>query len=1678
MKVTKVGGMGLHASEVNAINQMEIEFRDSWFAYAGLVLADNSGSMEIDCLIVTHDRLLLVELKEWNGEITSHGGQWFQNGKPRGTSPYIIKRNHAQRVKSLLKQYLSDYLTYDLHVEAHVVLCGTANADNIPVSERRYVFTLPEYLNMGKATHYNQIVQNTNFEHLFSEKGKSRPNSEKGSALIRRFFEGPYVSPKKFSVGSYVVGSDHPFFEHRYGIYKEYMGQGKDNDNKDRKALIRRWRFDQLGTKFAIQTTWANIALRESRIGHYVRDKSTTAQDYLLRSISDLTQEDITEDVSESYELRRTYCRLDDLISNEAVNWDKDTRIDMVRALLAPFSELHNLNIAHRDIDPHNLWYATDHKCLLASGFGTAFFPEKGSVSDHRRQLQSSPIMLPEDEMCDSGEQIDPFRLDVFMLGLVAYQICFSQGALPQVSGVPEWKALEIDPFEGGLNDWFEKALSWDPSERFTNAEAMLTAFNLTTAITLSQTQSEETKQIFDQLNQGKYLCADLNLMTLAFSFPPPPTRSQEAFEVLLSPNSKKSYLAEKDGIPLLIKVWSDVTTSPDQPGNNRRLLQFMQRIERVRDSLLPTPKVIRFGLMQAPGGLLVATEYVPGTTWSKYINHHDLMDEDKLALAISLVDTVNLFHAKLISHGDLHVENVLIAEPTEGETKPQIYLLDLLDFGGETAVFNTEYGPANPAVTDAFGRDRFAVFKMVEELFGAVVPPVVAQEIVHARANNQDCIPISLVPLQKALQNPFPVVVESNTPVDAILSCEPMVIHWKGSDFPNESRLLPPTEDGYYFHCVWHKDPKFADHLQCYITGSNVSLMIQLVFTDGKREIHLIRYQSYIPLSGVVSASRRSQTIIKTPIAMQSGVMNYSHPFVDYLMGLEPVLDALIERYSSENEPTLLTKEELESERQSISPVQIWQAIADTENDIRQSVIIESEDYKNAANGDPMFLYSNCDGVDLHLDDDDDMHVYMANKRNKADYIGDLNLNETTASYIAIEFRYNSYIKQFKKGTMLQLESSRNRSSRELRHQALQRVIDNKVLIPNLSCYFDSRQKAPIATLEKRPTLEELRDLYDIPGQEANDKQLLAFQQLVEMGPIGVLQGPPGTGKTSFISKFIHYLITHCGANNILLVGQQHSAVDNVAIKAQELCAAKGLNLDTVRIGNENLIDTRMMPVHSRALQQKIRFKFHREMELRICALAHRLGLPSELVQAVTHLHRSLSPLLVINSQYEREQSQIIKTGASSSQNIANQETLSQNLDELWNKIDTVVRAQLGVALGELPRDNKLLISQLTHSIATTHGVNNPSKLHRLLELLNLSTEWLDVLQGGGSGYEPFMLKTKQLVCGTLVGVGRRALELEKADFDWVIIDEAGRAQASELMVAIQCAKRVLLVGDHKQLPPFYQKEHLKMASKMLDVSQEFFEECDFERAYKACNGITLDTQYRMIEPIGDLVSACFYADNISKLHTGRGPSPDWYDALPAPWNKGVTWIDSSLAGGKERMSSNNSYFNEYEVEILMQMLNRFVDPEAPEILENLRETVTNEQPYPIGIITMYRGQKELIETRLNRAEWMSPLRDLIKINTVDSYQGQENKIIILSLVRDNPENKQGFLSHDSRINVSISRAQERLMILGASRMWSQGNDDSALGRVLGYINQQVSQTPESYQILTGEQIVKEHIA
>jgi superfamily I DNA and/or RNA helicase len=359
--------------------------------------------------------------------------------------------------------------------------------------------------------------------------------------------------------------------------------------------------------------------------------------------------------------------------------------------------------------------------------------------------------------------------------------------------------------------------------------------------------------------------------------------------------------------------------------------------------------------------------------------------------------------------------------------------------------------------------------------------------------------------------------------------------------------------------------------------------------------------------------------------------------------------------------------------------------------------------------------------------------------------------------------------------------------------------------------------------------------------------------------------------------------------------------------------------------------------------------------------------------------------------------------------------------------------------------------ITNIEEQLAATYEVRSKDAIARLRNLLRLSNEWIESLGSPDANFSEFLAKTRTVVSGTLVGIGYRATGVVQNLFDWVIIDEAGRAAPSELAVAMQAGHRILLVGDHHQLPPTFSEGVRSLIERKYDVdaSSPLFDS-DFARVfdsdYGRLVGSTLLTQYRMAPVIGELVSTCFYG---GRLQTGRNVPPEYYDFLPEHLRTEVSWIDTGSLGARSAEQTSDDgveRWNPTEARIVMALLQQLV--EAEDFMAFLEDDLQPNEP-GIGIICMYSKQREFIDRMISEAVWLESRRRLVKVDTVDSYQGKENRIVILSTVRNNASFNPGFLRSPNRINVAMSRAMERLYIVGARSMWENRNAGLPLGRV-----------------------------
>jgi superfamily I DNA and/or RNA helicase len=161
------------------------------------------------------------------------------------------------------------------------------------------------------------------------------------------------------------------------------------------------------------------------------------------------------------------------------------------------------------------------------------------------------------------------------------------------------------------------------------------------------------------------------------------------------------------------------------------------------------------------------------------------------------------------------------------------------------------------------------------------------------------------------------------------------------------------------------------------------------------------------------------------------------------------------------------------------------------------------------------------------------------------------------------------------------------------------------------------------------------------------------------------------------------------------------------------------------------------------------------------------------------------------------------------------------------------------------------------------------------------------------------------------------------------------------------------------------------------------------------------------------------------------------------------VAWIDtSSLPGSHERdKNDHRDIWNDAEIQTVMSLLLRI----SKEV--TLVEEFSKRNDPAIGVICMYSEQKRRIEREWAQQPFSEMFRRTVVIDTVDAYQGKENSIVIVTLVRSNGEKKPGHVGRENRCNVAMSRAKERLFIVGDTTMWGSSKCRSPMGDVLARI-------------------------
>lgn len=266
------------------------------------------------------------------------------------------------------------------------------------------------------------------------------------------------------------------------------------------------------------------------------------------------------------------------------------------------------------------------------------------------------------------------------------------------------------------------------------------------------------------------------------------------------------------------------------------------------------------------------------------------------------------------------------------------------------------------------------------------------------------------------------------------------------------------------------------------------------------------------------------------------------------------------------------------------------------------------------------------------------------------------------------------------------------------------------------------------------------------------------------------------------------------------------------------------------------------------------------------------------------------------------------------------------------------------------------------------------------------------------------------RVIACTLTGSAHHLLQGRR--FGTLFIDEAAQALEASCWIAIQKANRIILAGDHRQLPPT-----IKSPAALSGGLDKTLMQAICENKPRCVS--MLNVQYRMCDEIMQFPNREFY-DGL--LHSD--PSVKYRGILD--WDTAIEWVESEENEGETLASDGLSRINPVEAELALQTLHDYIERIG-------KDRILHER-LDIGIISPYKGQVQLLRRMIRRDSWWKPLRHLISINTVDGFQGQERDIILISMVRNNEQGQVGFLSDLRRMNVAITRARMKLIIIGHS--------------------------------------------
>lgn len=272
-------------------------------------------------------------------------------------------------------------------------------------------------------------------------------------------------------------------------------------------------------------------------------------------------------------------------------------------------------------------------------------------------------------------------------------------------------------------------------------------------------------------------------------------------------------------------------------------------------------------------------------------------------------------------------------------------------------------------------------------------------------------------------------------------------------------------------------------------------------------------------------------------------------------------------------------------------------------------------------------------------------------------------------------------------------------------------------------------------------------------------------------------------------------------------------------------------------------------------------------------------------------------------------------------------------------------------------------------------------------------------------------IFESARVVASTLVGSDNAVLKGRR--FTTLYIDEAGQALEAACWIAIRKADRVIFAGDHCQLPPTVKSVEAECAGLSRSLMESVVDKCR-----SAVELLTV--QYRMNEAIMRFSSDWFYGGRLQAAEEVKCRGILDFDSP-------VEWLDTSEMDFSEKyVSATGGRVNPDEGEFMLDSLEAYI--------KRIGEKRVEDENLDFAVISPYKAQVSWLRRNAKKRNVLRRLKGKIAINTIDGFQGQERDVVFISLVRSNDDGKIGFLSDLRRMNVAMTRARMKLVIIGSA--------------------------------------------